>query len=100
MIKHIALFKFKPFENLQDKDVYYSRLVNAFATLCDDIPQLKSFEIGFDILESEASYDFIVNAEIENLNDLKIYANHPKHLIAAKVVRERAIDRKVIDYKF
>jgi len=100
MIKHIALFKFDKFENIQKKENYYSRLKDAFDGLENRVPAIKSLQIGFDELHSEASYDFIVNVDIENMNELSAYANHPEHLKAAAVVREKMVDRKVIDYAF
>lgn len=100
MIKHIALFKFKAFDSAKEQEIYYNRLKNAFDGLELKIPEIEFLQIGFDQLQSEASYDFVVNVDIENMDALSSYANHPEHLKAASVVKEMAIDRKVIDYEF
>jgi len=100
MIKHIALFKFDKFENIQEKENYYSRLKDAFDGLENRVPAIKSLQIGFDELHSEASYDFIVNVDIENMTTLTEYMNHPEHVKAGEVVREKMIDKKAIDYSF
>ena len=100
MIKHIAMFKFKAFESEEEKEGYYERLRKAFDGLDKKVPEIKFLQIGFDELQSEASFDFIVNVVIENLESLSAYANHPEHLKAASVVREMMVDRKVIDYTF
>ncbi|WP_321280360.1 Dabb family protein [Marinifilum fragile] len=100
MIKHIAMFKFKTFESKEKEKIYQERLVNAFDGLENKIPEIKFLQIGFDQLKSDASYDFIVNVDIENLDALSVYAQHPDHVKAAEVVKEMAIDRKVIDYEF
>ena len=64
------------------------------------IPEIKFLQIGFDELKSETSYDFIVNVDIENLEALSVYAKHPDHVKAVEVIKEMAMDRKVIDYEF
>lgn len=100
MIKHIAMFKFKPFESAKEKENYYLRLKEAFDGLEERIPEIKFLQIGFDELHSDASFDFVVNVDIENIDTLPVYANHPEHVKAASVVKEMAADRKVIDYEF
>ncbi|MCY1633011.1 Dabb family protein [Marinifilum sp. D737] len=100
MIKHIAMFKFKAFESEQEEKNYQERLVKAFDGLDNTIPEIKFLQIGFDQLKSDASYDFIVNVDIENLDALSVYAKHPDHMKAVEVIKEMAIDRKVIDYEF
>lgn len=100
MIKHIAMFKFKAFGSEMEEENYQKRLVNAFDGLDKIIPEIKFLQIGFDQLKSDTSYDFIVNVDIENLEALSVYAKHPEHVKAVEVIKEMAIDRKVIDYEF
>jgi hypothetical protein len=100
MIKHIAMFKFKAFESEEAKENFHKRLVDAFDGLDETIPEIKFLQIGFDVLHSDASFDFVVNVDIENLEALKAYAGHPEHVKAASVIKEMAVDRKVIDYNF
>lgn len=98
MIKHIALFKFDNFESIQEKEDYYNRLKTAFDGLEDRVPAIKSLQIGFDELDAESSYDFVVNVILKNMTALTEYMNHPEHVKAGKVVREKMIDKKAIDY--
>ena len=100
MIKHIAMFKFKAFESAEAKENYFNRLKKAFDGLDERIPEIKFLQIGFDQLRSDASFDFVVNVDLENMDALPLYANHPEHLKAASVVKEMATERKVIDYEF
>jgi len=100
MIKHIAMFKFKAFESAEAKENYFNRLKKAFDGLDERIPEIKFLQIGFDQLRSDASFDFVVNVDLENIDALPLYANHPEHLKAASVVKEMAAERKVIDYEF
>lgn len=100
MIKHIAMFKFGEFPSIQEKKNYQQRVTDAFAGLENKIPEIKFLQIGFDVLHSDASFDFAVNVDVTNLDDLKIYAGHPDHLKVVEILKEKIIDRKVIDYEF
>lgn len=94
------MFKFKAFGSEEEKKNFCSRLTEAFDGLDKIIPEIKFLQIGFDELHTDASYDFAVNVDIESLDDLSVYANHPEHVKAVTVIKEMAIDRKVIDYEF
>lgn len=94
------MFKFKTFESELEKENFYERLKKAFDGLDKTIPEIKSLQLGFDKLHTEASFDFIVNIEIENLDAINAYANHAEHIKAVSVIKEMATDRKVIDYEF
>ncbi len=100
MIKHIALFKFDKFETTQEKENYYNRIREVFEDLDKRVPAIKFLQIGFDELKEAASYDFVVNVVLENIESLPDYMNHPEHVKAALIVRERMIDKKAIDYSF
>lgn len=90
----------KSFESTEEQKRYYERLRKAFDGLDNKVPEIKFLQIGFDELKSDASFDFVVNVVLENIESLPDYANHPEHLKAASVVREMMVDRKVIDYAF
>ena len=98
MIQHIALFKFEKFDTPQEKETYYNRLKEVFNGLENRVPAIKSLEIGFDELEDKSSYDFVVNVVIENMASLPDYANHPEHVKAVLIIKEKVLDRKAIDY--
>jgi len=100
MLKHIALFKFKSFESEEVKENYYKRIREVFDGLDKRVPEIKFLQIGFDELQGESSYDFVVNVVLENIEALPAYMNHPEHVKAAHIIREMAIDKKAIDYSF
>jgi len=100
MIKHIAMFKFGAFDSKEQKEEFFQRVINAFDKLEDKIPEIKALQIGFDVLQSDASFDFAVNVDVQSLDTLKTYANHPEHLKAVVILKEKIIERRVIDYEF
>lgn len=99
MIKHIAMFKFEQFKSESDRKNYYQRIKDAFDGLENKIDEIQSIKIGFDTLFSDSSMDLAVCVQLNNLDDLKIYANHEEHLRVGSIVRERLIERKVIDFE-
>ena len=61
------------------------------------IPQVKSMQIGKDILHTQASYDFVLIADFENDTDLKTYINHPDHKKVGEYLAKVTADRVSID---
>ncbi|CAM3410136.1 MULTISPECIES: Dabb family protein [Saccharibacillus] len=80
MIKHIVFFKLK---NRSAESV--AEAADVLRSMDGQIEQLRSFEVGTDILRSERSYDIALTATVETLDDLEAYQTHPVH-------------RKIIEY--
>ncbi|MFC7680887.1 Dabb family protein [Paenibacillus sp. GCM10028914] len=74
MIKHIVFFKLK--EPTTDN---IERTVQVLRDMEGKIPQLRSLEVGSDIVRSERSYDLALISEVETLEDLQAYQVHPVH---------------------
>jgi hypothetical protein len=92
MIKHLVLFKFKengPLEEFKEK----------IEDLKNHIPEIIHIEAGIDIKFDSSSSDFAVFTQVKNLEDLKIYATHPKHLEVIEFLKPFVIERKVVDYE-
>ena len=90
MIRHVVLLKLKnaPIEKIK-KEVL--NLKNHIKIL--------HIEVGIDIGFDPASSDLCIIADFENLEDLKTYANHPKHIeIINKYIKPYLIKRNVADY--
>ena len=92
MIKHVVLFKAK--ENAPLKE-FKEKIEN----LKNEIPEIISIEVGIDIGFDSASSDFCVFTVVKDINDLKIYAKHPKHLKVIEFLKPYIIERKVVDYE-
>lgn len=74
MIKHIVFFKLKEptTENIE-------QTVKVLQDMEGKIPQLRSLQVGADIVRSERSYDLALIIEVDSLEDLEAYAVHPVH---------------------
>ncbi|MDO3408960.1 Dabb family protein [Saccharibacillus sp. CPCC 101409] len=74
MIKHIVFFKLK---NRSAESV--AEAADVLRSMDGKIEQLKSLEVGTDILRSERSYDIALTATVDTLDDLQAYQVHPVH---------------------
>ena len=92
MIKHLVLFKFK-------KDAPLEKFKERIEDLKNHIPEIIHIEAGIDIKFDSSSSDFAVFTQVKNLEDLKIYATHPKHLEVIEFLKPFVIGRKVVDYE-
>jgi len=94
MIKHIVILKLKensPFGEIKEK----------ITELKNYIPELIEIEVGIDIKFDQNSSDISITAIFKNINDLEIYANHPKHLEVIKnYIKPYLKERCVVDYEF
>ncbi|MBU1180680.1 MAG: Dabb family protein [Pseudomonadota bacterium] len=96
MIKHIVLLKFK-------KDAQAEGIVeieNKLGTLPGEIPEIKSYEFGRDVVRSERSYDFALISVFEDTESLKRYQIHPRHQEVLKTIKELCESIVVADFVF
>jgi hypothetical protein len=74
MITHIVFFKLK---DRSPENIRRTREV--LAGMEGKIPQLRSLEVGIDVMRSERSYDLALVARFDSLEDLRAYNDHPVH---------------------
>jgi len=94
MITHIVLFRLKDRtpESIQ-------KTVDILRAMEGQIEQLKSIEVGTDVLHTERSYDIGLVTKFDSLDDLQQYQVHPVHqkvIAHMSEVRESAVS---IDYE-
>lgn len=96
MIKHIVLLKFK--KDAQESGI--GEFENRLSALPGEIPEIKSYEFGRDVVRSERSYDFALVSVFENTESLKRYQIHPGHQEVLKAVKELCESVIVADFAF
>lgn len=99
MIKHIVLFQLKTFNNEADRDNKLSEIKNALLDLKGKVDVLKSIEVGINSNPAE-QFDIALTTTFNSMADLDIYAKHPDHLAAGKIVREVLESRACVDYEY
>lgn len=94
MITHIVLFKLK--DNSEEN---VARTAAVLRDMEGKIDELKSIEVGIDVLHSERSYDISLVTKFESMADLEAYQVHPVH---KKVIEHMMLVREAsasVDYE-
>lgn len=75
MLRHVALFRFKPeFDEAQRK-----AWIQMLMDLPSEIPEIRSMSVGEDVLGTSNSYEVGLVADFDSLDDMEIYNRHPRH---------------------
>lgn len=95
LIKHVVFFKLK--DGSADS---IERTATVLRGLEHKIEQLRSLEIGQDILRTERSYDIALIAVFESLEDLQAYQVHPEHKKVIAYMNEVRESSIAVDFEF
>ena len=99
MVKHIVMFKLKPFETAAEKMAKLQEIKEKLEALIDKIEVLRSIRVDFNINPAE-TWDLILTTELDSLEDVNTYANHPEHVAVAKnIIGPVKADRACVDYE-
>ncbi len=95
MIVHIVMIKFK--EGVSKEQILSVKKM--LEELVEKIEPLNSMEVGINFKSSDRAMDLVLTATFDAKEGLEIYATHPAHLEAVKVIRELGEYTKVVDYE-
>ncbi|MFT3740522.1 MAG: Dabb family protein [Breznakibacter sp.] len=99
MVKHIVLFKFKPFENQTAKEKKLGEIKSALLALRDKLDFLREIEVGINANPNE-NFDLALTTVFDSMDDLIRYAKHPDHVAVASLIGPIREDRACVDYIF
>jgi hypothetical protein len=94
MIKHIVSFKLK--DEFTNKA---SLIKDALDGLPVKILEIKTFEVGINIADTDSAYDLVLVSEFESLDDLNTYRVHPEHQKVVELIAKYKLTSMVVDYK-
>ncbi|AWW38736.1 hypothetical protein ADL00_19105 [Streptomyces sp. AS58] len=97
MIRHLVLFKLD--EGVERDDPRVERGVEAFRALGDQIPELRFWELGWNISDRAIAQDFAINSAVDDRDALGRYLEHPAHQAGVALWREFAT-WVVVDYEY
>ncbi len=60
---------------------------------------VKTLEVGFNINKSPTTYDVVLYAEFDTVEDMNKYKTHPEHKKVGDFVSKVRMERKAIDYE-
>jgi hypothetical protein len=96
MIRHVAVFKWKPGFPEKDRAEWMNRL----RALPRQIPELSSLTVGSDVLHGGRSWDAAVVADVDSLESLTTYNENPEHQAILKISAPN-IDQVIqVDFEF
>lgn len=100
MIRHIVMFKLKEFATPADKQAKMQEIKTGLEALADKIDVLRMIRVDFNVNPAE-TWDIILNTELNTLEDVNTYANHPEHVAVAKgIIGPVKADRACVDYEY
>ncbi|MFB6343435.1 Dabb family protein [Saccharicrinis sp. FJH62] len=92
MIKHIVLFKFADISG-----AFIENVIIKLENLKNEIPEIQSIE-AVQNENADEKFHLGLTVILTDFEALERYANHPKHLEVAKIIRENLADRACVDY--
>lgn len=97
MVKHIVMFKLTGTD--EERRQVAAAFRDALLALPSQIDVLHSMEVGINENPSE-SWDVVLTAIVDTMDDVAVYANHPAHVAAASLLAGHKADRACVDYAF
>lgn len=93
--RHVVMFRFA--EDAGPDIV--ERVRAGLDALPAEIEQIRSYVHGADIGVSEGTFDYVVVADFDNVNDFRTYRDHPTHqLFIAEVITGNVVERAAVQY--
>ena len=100
MIRHIVMFKLKELATPVDKQAKMQEIKTGLEALIDKIDVLRMIRVDFNVNPAE-TWDIILTTELDTLEDVSTYANHPEHVAVAKgIIGPVKADRACVDYEY
>ena len=98
MLRHIVLFKLKPFANKEDKQKQLNLIKSELETLQDLIPVINFMRVYINENPAE-DFDFMLETEVASIEDLPKYAEHPEQIrVASQYIKPYAEKRACVDF--
>lgn len=94
MIAHVVMLKFKPEHPEAAEEV--KRRLDALPPI---IEQIRKYEVGINIVESDRAYDVAIYSQFDSLEDLATYQAHPDHQEALVYIRSVLSGMVAVDYE-
>ena len=95
MLKHVVLFKFN--KKTSEDDI--KKLISRLGALPGQIPEIKGFEFGRDVVRSPRSFDFALVSVFSDLEAMKRYQVHPNHKDVSGIVEALCDEVIAVDFE-
>jgi len=95
MLTHIVIWKYREEVSQAEREQHVAEL----RRLPSLIPEIESFEVGFDVLRLPRSYDTGLVAIFRDREALEIYSDHPEHVKVAFMGRTLSEHVASVDFE-
>ena len=96
MLRHIVLFKLKPFDNEEDKLRQLKK--SELEALQNLIPAINFMRVYINDNPAE-DFDFMLETEVASIEELPKYAEHPEHIrVASQYIKPYVEKRACVDF--
>lgn len=92
MIRHIAMWKFRPGTEAEQE-----RFLEGLRGLQGVIPQLRASQVARSV--GADNYDAVLVSEFDSLEDLETYKQDPRHVAVSALCKSIRTDRVAVDYE-
>ena len=99
MIKHIVMFRLKDFAEGVDKKENARKIKAMLDELPTKMEEIKHYEIGVNITDSERASDIVVISSFDSMEALKAYSQHPEHIKAVEFIKKVNLESRVVDFE-
>ncbi|MBE0597764.1 MAG: Dabb family protein [Desulfuromonadales bacterium] len=95
MLRHVVFFKFKA----EASEAEIADLTRQLQQLPGRITEIRSFEVGRDLVRSERSFDLALISTFDDLAALQRYQVHPEHLPVVATVKQLCAGVAAVDFE-
>jgi len=99
IVKHIVMWRLKEPTSGSSKEAVARSFKLRLEALPQVIPEIRYYEVGLNLKDSERAADVVLYSEFDSLEALASYSLHPAHLEVVELVREIAAESRVVDYE-
>jgi hypothetical protein len=99
MIRHLVMWRVKESAMGMDKAALVAEMKRRLEALPAQIPQIRFFQVGVNVVPSERACDLALVSDFESLEALQAYAKHPKHLEVVDFVLQAVSEGRAVDFQ-
>ncbi len=94
--RHVVMFKWE--DHVDEEHVELVR--RGLSALPMEIDEIRNYVHGNDVGISEGTYDYVVVADFDDVDDFRTYRDHPRHLLLIEeLIAGNIADRAAIQYQ-
>ena len=98
MLRHIVMFRLSDQAEGKTKEENAKKIKKVLDKLPEKIEQIREYEVGINISESDSAADLVLISSFESEDELGTYRVHPDHIEALEFIKRVVSESRVVDY--